>query len=93
MKIFLAQLGAPNKLLKEFKGDILGFLYTQEDRTEYKIKTISYLIDEIQKLPECKTSEELYNKLSRTGKRRYSTILNQLNYLVEESGKDMCPEL
>ena len=83
MRIFLAQTNSAEELLKEFKKDPLDFLYHQEDRTGYKIITISYLIDEIQKLPNCETFEEFYSRLSKDGKRRYNTILNQLSYLVE----------
>lgn len=83
MKIFLAQTGLPEELLKDFKENPLDFLYRQEDRTEYKVKSISYLIDEIQKLPRC-NSDELYDLLSKEGKQRYNTILSQINYL----GKD-----
>lgn len=83
MKVFLAQTDSAEELLKEFKKDPLDFLYHQEDRTGYKIKTISYLIDEIQEFPDCETFEDFYNRLSKAGKRRYTTILNQLNYLIE----------
>lgn len=83
MKVFLAQTDSAEELLKEFKKDLLDFLYHQEDRTGYKIKTISYLIDEIQEFPDCETFEDFYNRLSKAGKRRYTTILNQLNYLIE----------
>lgn len=83
MRIFLAHTGKPNELTNSFNKDILSFLYVQEDRTEYKIKTISYLIDEIQKMPSGMTGKELYISLSKKGKRRFNTILNQLNYLVE----------
>ena len=83
MRIFLAQTGSPEELLKDFKESPLDFLYHQEDRTEYKVKTISYLIDEIQNFPDCDTFDDFYNRLSKDGKRRYNTILNQLNYLVE----------
>ena len=83
MKVFLAQTDSAEELLKEFKKDPLDFLYHQEDRTGYKIKTISYLIDEIQEFTDCETFEGFYNRLSKAGKRRYTTILNQLNYLIE----------
>lgn len=83
MRIFIAQIGNPEELLKEFKENTLNFLYHQEDRLEYRIKTVSYLIDEIQKLSNYNTFEELYEKLSKNGKRRCNTILNQLNFLLE----------
>lgn len=85
MRIYLTKTAdTPKKMLEHFKKSPLDFLYHQEDRTEYKVKTISYLIDEIQNLSTYDASEENFlNRLSKAGRRRYNTILNQLNYLVE----------
>lgn len=82
MRVFLSQTGTPKELLENFNNDLLGFLYYQEDRTEYKVKTISYLIDEIQNLTKEKDKFSI-EYLSKIGKRRYNTILNQLNYLCK----------
>lgn len=85
MKIFLAYTENPKNMLKNFKENLLDFLYHQEDKTEYKIKTISNLIDEIQDIPNNHSSEEIFDKLSISGKRRYTTILNQLKYMIKET--------
>lgn len=83
MRVFLAKTAEPEILLENFTEDTLNFLYHQEDQTDYRVKTISYLIDEIQDIPKPETGNKLYDQLSKKGKRRYNTILNQLEYLVE----------
>lgn len=82
MRIFLARTGKPKEMLKEFETNTLNFLYLQEDETDYKIKTISYLINEIQNMKSTRP-RDIYNMLSKNGKRRYNCIKNQLNYLVK----------
>lgn len=84
MRVFIAITDEPKKLLEAFKDNPLEFLYHQEDRTGYKIKTISYLIDEIQEPRLYAIQDGIPGALSKEGKRRYNTILKQLEYLVKE---------
>lgn len=91
MKIFLALTGTPEEMMLEFIKEPLDFLYHQEDQTEYKVKTISYLIDEIQNIGDKKSN--LYNQLSKAGRRRYNTILNQLIYMVRYRGSKKIIEI
>lgn len=83
MKLFIMRTEDPEMLLEKFKQDPAGFLVHQEFMTKYKNKTIGQLLDEIQQKESEVTAEEIYASLSKAGKRRYSTILKQLNYLIE----------
>lgn len=63
-------------MLNEFLNNTLMFLYEQEDKTDYRIKTISRLINEIQ--DKNLKQEQIPDKLSCVGKRRYNSIYNQI---------------
>ena len=63
-------------MLNEFLNNTLMFLYEQEDKTGYRIKTISKLIDEIQ--DKNLKQEQIPVVLSCVGKRRYNSINNQI---------------
>lgn len=63
-------------MLNKFLNDTLMFLYEQEDKTGYRIKTISRLIDEIQ--DKNLKQEQIPDELSYIGKRRYNSIYNQI---------------
>ena len=63
-------------MLNEFLNNTLMFLYEQEDKMGYRIKTISKLIDEIQ--DKNLKQEQIPDELSCVGKRRYNSIYNQI---------------
>lgn len=63
-------------MLNEFLNNTLIFLYEQEDKTDYRIKTISRLIDEIQ--DKNLKQEQIQDELSCVGKRKYNSIYNQI---------------
>ena len=87
MRIYIQRIDDPNNLMEMFKNEPMAFLIEQEFMTDYKIKTISQLLDELQKIteesPEETTTEQTIALLSKEGKRRYNTILNQLKKLIE----------
>ena len=87
MNMFLVRTATPEEMLKEFMTNPLTFLYKQAHQLKYKVCTISYLINEINGLPlkvkeSLKDANTIYNHLSTLGKRRFSSIHNQLERMV-----------
>lgn len=79
MKTFLTVTENPEKMLERFAVDPIGFLKTQD---YINLTTIKGLLNELQRLPESTKIDDIPAVLSKEGKRRFYSIVRQLDYLI-----------